>query len=937
MKKNTFVFACLTLALIVASGHRANAQIFANDDAGVYKGWATGTNYGFGFQPWVIYNNGNGGFAGTFLGNGDVVGSTNGNFWGTYANGANTASAEEFRAFSNSMPVNSTFKIRWHNTGIGFSSANVGGFNLRHGDNTNLQNSASYLFDGSQFSFYYVGGSSDNYEVSDGHGSTPLPINFNTGNSNGLTVEVTLLPNSLYNLIVENAAGTTVYWSTNYQPLAGSGTIDSVAMYAFDTGGNQNFNDTEIFLLAPQLQNLSPANGAVYVPDDSQLSFAVTSAASTIVSNQVQLILNGVPEAATNLIDTGSGTSSNEIVLNAPLQANQVYNGTVIATDAGGNTSTNAFSFNTWLTEPYNIYIEAGDYNYSGGQWINNFTTAEPNEDYGQFDLLGTQGIDYYVYNLAYTNNIAPYRANDLPYVEPATDVDHDNFAADSFEPHDLGFNETGQWEDYTRELSNNVTYAVYARMAAFSANPVMGLESVATPEVSTTNQPDATLGQFNPPQTGGTQNYTFVPLTDFFSNPVLINSGGTNTFRITCIGGDGAYNVSYLLLVAVTNSATLRPYLASGFPSPGTGGVNPENNISFTIANRQTSVDPATIQLFINSNNVTSSLVFSNNAAGTVVSYQPNGSNLLPAGVNTAEVIFSDDSVIQTDSWQFSVETLPVLPMAWAVPLSGSFSHGFAEQIAKGDDSANSADFPPGVARAEAQLAGTLTNSSTGVPYANEALNGGTNIETGTINYAIDPEFFGLFYPTNAFPDIPPGTTNNVAMAANMYVQLSPGVYSFDVYSDDGFQFTAMNAANTTNLVLGVANYGRAAAGTEFSFIVQAAGLYPMQLIYFKAQLGGGGVELYSINTASSANVLLNDPTTPGAVQVYYSTVAAAPVLSIARSGASVVLTWNNSGYSLESASVVTGPYTIISGATSPWPVPASGKQQYFRLVKSQ
>jgi hypothetical protein len=416
----------------------------------------------------------------------------------------------------------------------------------------------------------------------------------------------------------------------------------------------------------------------------------------------------------------------------------------------------------------------------------------------------------------------------------------------------------------------------------------------------------------------------------------VLINFGGTNTFRITDIGGSGAYNVSYMLLVAVTNNATLRPYLTSGFPFPGAGGVNPENNISFTIANRQTSVDPATIQLFINSNNVTSSLTFSNNAAGTVVSYQPNSSSILPAGVNTAEVIFSDDSVVQTDIWQFSVETIPVLPTAWAVPLSGNFSRGFAEQIAKGDDSATNTDFKPSVARALAQLAGTLTNSTTGLPYANEALNGGTNIETGTINYAIDPEFFGIFSPTNPFPDIPPGTTNNVAMAANMYVLLSPGIYNFDVFSDDGFQFTAMNATDTTNMTLGVANFGRGPSGTEFSFIVQTAGLYPMQLIYFKAQLGGGGVELYSINATSGANVLLNDNSHPNAVQVYYQTVAAAPVLSIARSGANVVLTWNNPNYSLESAPALAGPYATNSAATSPWPVPASGTQQFFRLVKT-
>ncbi len=941
MKRNTFIPALIAVLLLAGSAmNRASAQIIANDDAGVYTSWNTGDTGGFGFEPWVMYNTGGAGggtgYAGTFLSQGDVIDSANGNYWGMYANSSATASSEAFRAFSNSMPVNATFKIRWHNTGIGFSGDNMAGFNLRNGDDTNLQDYATILSDGSLFSFYFIGGSSDNYYVYDGNGVNPVPVSFETGNDEGLTVEVTLLANSMYNLTIESGDGSEVLWSTNAQPLVGSGTIDSVALYDFSTSGNQNFNDTEIFDLAPQFENLSPANGTAYAPT-TPLSFAVVSAASTISSNNIQLTLNGTAITGAAWTVIGSGTSSNQVTLNTPLQPNQAYNGTLIAVDANGNGSTNTFSFNTWTTEPTNIYIEASDYNYSGGQWINNITTVEPNQLYGEYDLTGVQGIDYYVYNLQETNITEPYRQGDLPYLEQATDVDHDNFANNGFTPYDLGYNDYGQWEDYTRQLSNNVSYAVYARMSGFGNNPVMQLERMSAQEVSTASQPGATLGQFNVPYTGAAQNWTFVPLTDFFGNPVQVNFGNTatNTFRITDISGNGAYNVSYIVLVALTNQTTLRPYLTSGFPFPGASGVNPGQSVSFTIANRQTSVSPGSIQLFINSNNVTSGLVLSNNNAGTVVTYQPEYPNLLQ-GTNTAEVIFSDGSVLQTNAWQFTAESVPVLPTAWALPLTGSYSRGFSEQIAKGDDSATNSDFMPNLARAIAQLDGTLTNSQTGVPYANEALNNGVYIETNTINYAIDSQFDGLFAPTNMFPDIPPGTTNNVAMAADMYVMLSPGLYNFDVYSDDGFEFTAGSTPASTNEILGIANYGRAATGTEFSFIVQTSGLYPMQLIYFKAQEGGGGVELYSINATNNVGILLNQSATPGAVQVYYSTVAAAPTLSISLSGNNVVLSWNNPAYSLQSAPVVTGPYTTVSNATSPYTVPMSGTQEFFRLAQS-
>src|SRR5579862_8028003 len=104
MKKYAFILTCFILALCGDfSIDRATGQILANDDAGVYTNWASGENSGFGFGPWVMYNTGGAGgtngYAGTFLGKGDVVGSTNGNYWGSYANQASTAATEEFRAF----------------------------------------------------------------------------------------------------------------------------------------------------------------------------------------------------------------------------------------------------------------------------------------------------------------------------------------------------------------------------------------------------------------------------------------------------------------------------------------------------------------------------------------------------------------------------------------------------------------------------------------------------------------------------------------------------------------------------------------------------------------------------------------------------------------------------------------------------------------------
>lgn len=948
MKKNSLILGCLLAGLFIGFGvNRASAQIVAFDSATNYANsaaWTNGSQGGFGFLPWQLTaTNASNIFGGRYIDTGSLGISQATKTFGMYGNGSVHPGPFSFayRELSTPMTPGEVFKIKCEGNGMNTTAASPGyvGFCLRSDDNTNWADQTIISDPNTLFAFYNVGNVDDCFiwdasgaNDTGGLGTAIVEQNLQQGVGNGITIEFYLLTATTYQVVVKDATDSTILASYPPSTLAGSGIL-TLAAFEVNNGGGQNFwiNNPEVAsvsVVPPVISNLSPSNTATYVTAGGQFSFNVNSEFSAISSNGISLVLNGINES-NQMTFTGSGTSNVRVTLNPLLQPNVLYSGTISAADTNGNLSSLPFSFNTWLTEPTNIYIEASDYNYSGGNWINNFTTSEPNQLYGQFDLMGISNIDYYVYNLEETtNNSSPYRAGDLVFAEPATDVDHDNFAADGFTPYDVGYNEFGQWEDYTRALSNNITYAMYARVSGFAGGTIQ-VENMATPEVSTTSQPGAVLGQFNIPNTGGAQDWTFLPLTDFFSNPVLIRSSGTNTFRVTDINGSGSYNLSYLVLVALTNTATVRPYITSGFPYPGAAGVNPETAFSFTIANDQTSVNPASIQLFINSNSMTSGLTFSNNAAGTVVSYQIPASSLLPAGANFAQAIFSDGSVTITDSWQFSVETIPTLPASWALPLTGSYARGFSELIAKGDDSATNTDFPPTVARAEAQLAGTLTNSS-GVPYANEALNGGVYIETNTINYAIDSIFNGIFNLTSPFPDVPAGTTNNVALEANLYAYLTPGVYNFDVYSDDGFQFTAMNASDSTNITLGVDNGGRAAAGSEFSFEITTTGLYPMQLIYFKAQLGGGGVELYSVSS-TGGNILLN-ANTAGSVPVYYLP-ATAPKLSISLSGNQAVLTWSNSSYLLQSAPAVNGPYTTIAGSTTGYHYTLTGTQEYFRL----
>ena len=619
------------------------------------------------------------------------------------------------------------------------------------------------------------------------------------------------------------------------------------------------------------IQNLSPTNGSAYVLSSSQFSFDVSAPYAAVTSNGVTLAINGANQ--TNLSFTGSGTADLHAVLNTPLLDNLLYNGTIVATDTNGNRATNTFTFNTWRSLD-NPFIEAADYNYYSG----NFPQAAFPDVYDSlFNDPGSNGVDYLEYDTTGSDHPNVYRTGDLPQIEYCGDtLDHAGYIANSLPIYDLGYIQRYEWENYTRILSNT-TYNVYARMAGFDSfgnSPTMLLERSANPTATTANQPRAALGTFVCPNTGGIADYTFVPLADFFGNPVEVRFPGTNTFRCTSLADDGSYNFAYLILVPSTDTNTLRPFISAGFPYPGVTGVAPDQDISFTIANRQTAVVPATIQLYVNGTNVTSAITLSNNTAGTVVNYQPPTPLLLGA-TNTLAAVFNDGTVTISNQWQFAVENVQVITNAYAVALGSGADSGFAIHIYKVADSAPASLFTS-IFTAESELSGTITNTGTGQPYPNLA--GGPNgdgrcLETNTLNYDItgNPSGSFTFVTKSPFPYIPAAATNNfIAMEALFYLQLASGIYTFAVRSDDGFRLTVGPTVCDTNQVLAEYILDRSNADpSTFNFVVQTNGLYPMRLLYWQGQ-DGGSLEFYSIDRLTGAATLINDPANPSAIKAY-------------------------------------------------------------------
>jgi hypothetical protein len=125
----------------------------------------------------------------------------------------------------------------------------------------------------------------------------------------------------------------------------------------------------------------------------------------------------------------------------------------------------------------------------------------------------------------------------------------------------------------------------------------------------------------------------------------------------------------------------------------------------------------------------------------------------------------------------------------------------------------------------------------------------------------------------------------------------------------------------------LGYADVGRGATDTIYNMVVTTPGIYPLRTMWWQGN-GGGNCEWFSIK--NGIRTLLNDSTNPAALKTWYGlSITPAPELSFARDGANLVLTYTGT---LQSADVVTGPYTDVIGATSPYSTPTTGAPKYFR-----
>lgn len=344
----------------------------------------------------------------------------------------------------------------------------------------------------------------------------------------------------------------------------------------------------------------------------------------------------------------------------------------------------------------------------------------------------------------------------------------------------------------------------------------------------------------------------------------------------------------------SVTTTLAVSPYVKSFAPS----GLQVQADLPLTVVLKDFNgtVDPASIRLEFNDRAVTPTV--SKNADETTVGFQPP--SLLPSrSINSVKLIYgtvasspqipgSPQSV--TARFDFSVSPYAVIPARYAIAtnLMDLGKPGFQVRTVQARQSPT---LPPTVARAEAQLTGTLIDLTTGQPYVNEALPGPNSDKTfaeAVLNFEQDGNPAG-FFATNdkPFPGVPTTAshTDNIAMEAIAYLHLAAGFHRFGVNSDEGFRVTVsdQDPRDAFSLVLGQFDGGRSVGETQFSFLAETNGFYAFRLVWFESD-GFASLEFFSV-LDDGTRVLINSPGVPEAIPAYGSLKAGSPALPYVQS----------------------------------------------------
>jgi hypothetical protein len=384
--------------------------------------------------------------------------------------------------------------------------------------------------------------------------------------------------------------------------------------------------------VAPTMSAISPSG--ITLCTNTHLTCTATASGSAVITNfQVSVTTSTLGSApgtpvinnynsspAVTGIDTGTAS------LSIPLVPNTIYTAvTVSATD--NNNLTGMVAARAFDTLAPVLVIEASDFNYNGGDFIN---TPENGGLALYYDQVGDQGTDenkkpgnggpgddsyYRTGDAVIIGNANPNTMIEQKFVTALANGDTTDVEVE------VGYNSAGDWLDYTRTYGSSGyptdsapagTYNVWLYMTTDGSGVQADLSRIAGDPTSS-SQTTTYLGEFGTASFSYMDSswaaYEYVPLTDQYGNLVPVTlTNGDQTLRSTVVGNP---NLGFYMLVPAVIPQT--PVLLSSYPD-GTHPFEPTNYFTFTVGPGGGASIAGGISLVLNGVTVTPNLTASGN-----------------------------------------------------------------------------------------------------------------------------------------------------------------------------------------------------------------------------------------------------------------------------------------------------------------------------------
>ena len=318
---------------------------------------------------------------------------------------------------------------------------------------------------------------------------------------------------------------------------------------------------------------LDPPADAKSVPLRSLVTVVLLDPSTTVDLASIQLTV------AESVVASSVTRSGDRILIRhtpaTPFAPDTAVAATVSFTEKDGQARTAAWMFQTTPIALNTLFIEAEDFDYGHGNWVKNAPIGVTGPYAGgSYQGLGTGvngtpgdgsdlGIDYF--EVASANAGPAYRLGTGVDIVEVPVGGGGGFRADfdlqrNFK---VGWNDTGDWYNYTRELPTVAQrYRVFANLSSGGTASAAEL-GLVTSGAGTAVQSVQPLGEFHAPPTGAWEAFALVELKDASGAPVQPLLGGLNTFRFTTL--PGGLDFDYLALVPVPGTAVPKPAIVVG------------------------------------------------------------------------------------------------------------------------------------------------------------------------------------------------------------------------------------------------------------------------------------------------------------------------------------------------------------------------------------